>query len=198
MIRTVSTIASHRREGQLVILESTIYHGATEEIVLPVLESFRLTRAARRFQFGILSRFLTGARGPDNVSFVPSDVSKVVAAADRLRGNSLAPFTPLFSTTVPLCSLALAEMTKRLENIYRCVDMALVNELKELRMQMKIDLFEVIDAAEIKPFGARHFIGTGSWWRLLPSILSTFYVRPGGLTFTRGLFELAGQVHFAK
>ena len=172
---TVKSIAPHVHEGQLIVLESTTYPGTTEDIVVPLLEQgnprgLKVSRGADRRDFMWLFRRSAKiqAMRPSRGTIFP----KWSAAAARPRVElAAALYGSIFRRIVPVSSPAVAEMTKLLENIYRCVNIALVNELKQLCMRMEIDIHEVIDAARTKPFGFQAFYpGPGSAGTAFPSI----------------------------
>lgn len=199
---TVKAIAPHLREGQLVILESTTYPGTTEEIVVPLLEQgnpsgLRLARDASTSGFYVA--FSPEREDPGNDTVARHDIPKVVGGCGPVaRDLACAVYATIFNRTVPVSSPAVAEMTKLLENIYRCVNIALVNELKQLCMRMDIDLFEVIDAAKTKPFGFQAFYpGPGLGGHCIP--IDPFYLswRARKFDFHARFIELAGQVNVA-
>ena len=199
---TVNGIAPHLRDGQLVILESTTYPGTTEEVVAPLLEKgnrhgLRVARDA--FSPGFYVAFSPEREDPGNDTVARRDIPKVVGGcgATALELAS-AVYATIFNRTVPVSSPAVAEMTKLLENIYRCVNIALVNELKQLCMRMGIDLFEVIDAAKTKPFGFQAFYpGPGLGGHCIP--IDPFYLswKAKEFDFNTRFIELAGQVNLA-
>jgi UDP-N-acetyl-D-glucosamine dehydrogenase len=145
---TVKAIAPHLKQGQLIILESTTYPGTTEEIVVPLLEQGNLSslRVARdASSLGFYVAFSPEREDPGNDTVARRDIPKVVGGCGPVaRDLACAVYATIFNRTVPVSSPAVAEMTKLLENIYRCVNIALVNELKQLCMRMDIDLFEAI------------------------------------------------------
>ncbi len=199
---TVRAIAPHLKEGQLVILESTTYPGTTEEVVVPLLEQGNLSglRVARdASSSGFYAAFSPEREDPGNVTVARRDIPKVVGGCGPVaRDLACAVYASIFNRTVPVSSPAVAEMTKLLENIYRCVNIALVNELKQLCMRMDIDLFEVIEAAKTKPFGFQAFYpGPGLGGHCIP--IDPFYLswRAKKFDFTARFIELAGQVNLA-
>jgi UDP-N-acetyl-D-glucosamine dehydrogenase len=199
---TVKAIAPHLKEGQLIILESTTYPGTTEEIVVPLLEQgnrsgLRVARDASASGFYVA--FSPEREDPGNDTVARRDIPKVVGGCGPVaRDLACAVYASIFNRTVPVSSPAAAEMTKLLENIYRCVNIALVNELKQLCMRMDIDLFEVIDAAKTKPFGFQAFYpGPGLGGHCIP--IDPFYLswRAKRFDFHARFIELAGQVNVA-
>src|SRR5580658_1140359 len=197
---TVSSIAPHMREGQLIILESTTYPGTTEEVVVPLLEQGNLSglRVARdATSSGFYVAFSPEREDPGNDTVARRDIPKVVGGCGPVaRELSCAVYGSIFNRTVPVSTPAVAEMTKLLENIYRCVNIALVNELKQLCMRMDIDLFEVIDAAKTKPFGFQAFYpGPGLGGHCIP--IDPFYLswKAKEFDFRTRFIELAGEIN---
>ena len=199
---TVKSIAPHLKDGQLVILESTTYPGTTEEVVVPLLEQGNPSglRVARDdFSPGFYVAFSPEREDPGNTTVARRDIPKVVGGCGpAARDLACAVYATIFNRTVPVSSPAVAEMTKLLENIYRCVNIALVNELKQLCMRMGIDIFEVIDAAKTKPFGFQPFYpGPGLGGHCIP--IDPFYLswKAREFDFHTQFIELAGQVNLA-
>jgi UDP-N-acetyl-D-glucosamine dehydrogenase len=197
---TVRSIAPHLQEGQLIILESTTYPGTTEEVVVPLLEQgnpagLRVTRDA--VSQGFYVAFSPEREDPGNDSVARRDIPKVVGGCGPAALElASAVYSSIFNRTVAVSSPAAAEMTKLLENIYRCVNIALVNELKQLCMRMDINLFEVIDAAKTKPFGFQAFYpGPGLGGHCIP--IDPFYLswKAKQFDFHTRFIELAGQVN---
>jgi UDP-N-acetyl-D-glucosamine dehydrogenase len=199
---TVRSIAPHLHEGQLVILESTTYPGTTEEIVVPLLEGGNPSglRVARdESSDGIYVAFSPEREDPGNDSIARRDIPKVIGGCGPVALELASTvYRSIFNRTVPVSSPAVAEMTKLLENIYRCVNIALVNELKQLCMRMGIDLFEVIEAARTKPFGFQAFYpGPGLGGHCIP--IDPFYLswKAKQFDFHTRFIELAGEVNIA-
>ncbi|HVU45146.1 MAG TPA: nucleotide sugar dehydrogenase [Terracidiphilus sp.] len=199
---TVRSIAPYLRESHLIILESTTYPGTTEEIVIPLLEEgnlagLRVTRDVATPGFYVA--FSPEREDPGNDTVARRDIPKVVGGyGDAAQGLASAVYGTIFNRTVPVSSPAAAEMTKLLENIYRCVNIALVNELKQLCMRMGIDLFEVINAAKTKPFGFQAFYpGPGLGGHCIP--IDPFYLswKAKQFDFHTRFIELAGEVNNA-
>jgi UDP-N-acetyl-D-glucosamine dehydrogenase len=160
---TAEALAPHLQPGQLVVLESTTYPGTTEEVLVPILEKGNRhgLKAARKGEPDNKTFFVAFSperEDPGNQTVARCDIPKVIGGmepkASELAG---AMYGAIFNRTVPVSSPAVAEMTKLLENIYRCVNIALVNELKLLCLRMGIDIWEVIEAAKTKPFGFHPF-----------------------------------------
>jgi UDP-N-acetyl-D-glucosamine dehydrogenase len=199
---TIRSVAPHLQNGQLIILESTTYPGTTEEVVVPLLElgnsaGLRVARDAESDGFYVA--FSPEREDPGNDTVARRDVPKVVGGCGPAALElASAVYATIFNRTVPVSSPAAAEMTKLLENIYRCVNIALVNELKQLCMRMDIDLFEVIDAAKTKPFGFQAFYpGPGLGGHCIP--IDPFYLswKAKQFDFDTRFIELAGQVNLA-
>jgi UDP-N-acetyl-D-glucosamine dehydrogenase len=199
---TVNSIAPHLKDGQIVILESTTYPGTTEEVVVPLLEQGNpsgLHVARDAFSPGFYVAFSPEREDPGNTTVARRDIPKVVGGCGpAARDLASAVYATIFNRTIPVSSPAVAEMTKLLENIYRCVNIALVNELKQLCMRMGIDIFEVIDAAKTKPFGFQPFYpGPGLGGHCIP--IDPFYLswKAKEFDFHTRFIELAGQVNIA-
>jgi len=197
---TVRSIAPHLHEEQLVILESTTFPGTTEEIVVPLLEKgnpagLRVARDA--MSPGFYVAFSPEREDPGNDSVARRDIPKVVGGCGPTAADlACTVYKTIFNRTVPVSSPAAAEMTKLLENIYRCVNIALVNELKQLCMRMDIDLFEVIEAAKTKPFGFQAFYpGPGLGGHCIP--IDPFYLswKAKEFDFHTRFIELAGEIN---
>ncbi|MBF0517099.1 MAG: nucleotide sugar dehydrogenase, partial [Nitrospirae bacterium] len=153
VLNTTGTIAQYLSKGKLVVLESTTYPGTTDEDMKPILEAAGL-KAGHDFYLA----FSPEREDPNNKDFSTSTIPKVVGG---LTPHCLAAAQALYDSivvrTIPVSSTKVAEATKLLENIYRSVNIALVNELKILFDKMGIDVWEVIEAAKTKPFGYQPF-----------------------------------------
>jgi len=199
---TVNSSAPHAHGGQLIILASTTYPGTTEEVVVPLLEkgnSSGLRVARDDSSPGFYVAFSPEREDPGNDSVARRDIPKVIGGCGPVaRDLAAATYGSIFNRTVPVSSPAAAEMTKLLENIYRCVNIALVNELKQLCMRMGIDLAEVIDAAKTKPFGFQAFYpGPGLGGHCIP--IDPFYLswKAREFDFRTRFIELAGEINNA-
>ncbi|MGA8090379.1 MAG: nucleotide sugar dehydrogenase [Terracidiphilus sp.] len=197
---TVGSFAPYLREGQLVILESTTYPGTTEEIVVPLIEKGNrhgLKVARIHDDVGIHVAFSPEREDPGNETVARHDIPKVVGGcAPAAAELAAAYYGAIFRRVIPVSSPAVAEMSKLLENIYRCVNIALVNELKQLCMRMDIDIHEVIDAAKTKPFGFQAFYpGPGLGGHCIP--IDPFYLswKARQFDFRTRFIELAGEVN---
>ena len=205
---TVHSIAPHIREGQLIVLESTTYPGTTDDVVVPILEKnnsrgLKVDRstgaegAASPTAGGVHVAFSPEREDPGNDTVARHDIPKVVGGCGQGAFElASAMYGSIFHRLVPVSSPAAAEMTKLLENIYRCVIIALVNELKQLCMRMGIDIHEVIDAAKTKPFGFQAFYpGPGLGGHCNP--IDPFYLswKAKEYDFRTRFIELAGEVN---
>lgn len=153
VIRAAETIATHLRPGQLIVLESTVWPGATATVVKPILERGGL-RAGIDFFLG----FSPEREDPGNHQFGTRDIPKIVGADDRHSRDLLEQFYACIVTrAVPVSSSATAEAVKLVENSFRTVNIALVNEMKDALDAMGVDVWEVVKAAATKPFGYMPF-----------------------------------------
>jgi UDP-N-acetyl-D-glucosamine dehydrogenase len=192
IISTCESIYPRLRKGQLIVLESSTYPGTTDEIVVPILEKSGL-KVDQDFYVG----FSPEREDPNNRDYRTETIPKVVGATSP---DGLAVAVKLYQQvvveTVAVSSTRIAEATKLMENIFRGVNIALVNELKITFMKMGIDIWEVIDAAKTKPFGFMAFYpGPGLGGHCIP--IDPFYLtwkaREFGLS-TR-FIELAGEIN---
>ena len=149
IVGTAEAIAPNLRRGQLVVLESTTYPGTTREVMSPILEKSGLV-AGRDF----LVAFSPEREDPGNPNFTTRRIPKVVGGLDKASLDAaVALYGAAVDRVVPVSSCEAAEATKVTENIYRCINIALVNELKIIYDRMGIDVWEVLEAAATKPFG---------------------------------------------
>jgi UDP-N-acetyl-D-glucosamine dehydrogenase len=204
---TIRSIAPHVRAGQLIVLESTTYPGTTEEVVVRILTetgaqrglSVQVASDASDAIGGILVAFSPEREDPGNMITPRREIPKVVGGVERLATEAAcALYGSIFTRTVPVSSPATAEMTKLLENIYRSVNIALVNEMKLLCMRMGVDIWEVIEAAATKPFGFQAFYpGPGIGGHCIP--VDPFYLtwKAKEYGFTTRFIELAGEINEA-
>lgn len=190
---TAKAMASAMRAGQLVTLESTTYPGTTEDVMVPILESGSGLKVGTDF----FVAYSPEREDPNNDNYGTSTIPKVVGG---LNDDSLEVARALYNTvickTVPVSSCRAAEATKLMENIFRSVNIALVNELKVVFNEMDIDIWEVVKAASTKPFGYMPFYpGPGLGGHCIP--IDPFYLtwkaREYGVA-TR-FIELAGEVN---
>jgi len=149
IVSTGEAIAPHLKKGQLVVLESTTYPGTTRDVLRPILERGGL-KAGTDFYLA----FSPEREDPGNPNFTTRTIPKVVGGYDKKSGEAAcALYGACVAQVVPVSSMEAAEATKLTENIYRCVNIALVNELKVIYSAMGIDVWEVLEAASTKPFG---------------------------------------------
>ena len=202
VINTAEAITPHLRPGQLIVLESTTYPGTTEEVLVPIVEKNPGGLRAHRNGNGaerdsLYVAFSPEREDPGNNTIARRDIPKVVGGLSK-RASQLAAtlYQAIFRRIVPVSTPAVAEMTKLLENIYRCVNIALVNELKLLCIRMGIDIWEVIDAASTKPFGFQPFFpGPGLGGHCIP--VDPFYLswKAKQWDFQTRFIELAGEIN---
>jgi UDP-N-acetyl-D-glucosamine dehydrogenase len=200
---TGKAIAPYLRAGQLVVLESTTYPGTTEEVLVPILEGGNGSgfKAARGETENGANEFFVAfspeREDPGNDSVACRDIPKVVGGLDSQASELAAMlYSAIFNRIVPVSSPAAAEMVKLLENIYRCVNIALVNELKLLSLRMGLDIWEVIEAASTKPFGFQPFYpGPGLGGHCIP--VDPYYLswKAKAWDFQTRFIELAGEIN---
>ena len=209
---TAMEVSMHLRPGQLIVLESTTYPGTTDEELLPILKTMGLlcpvstyTTDGHTVTSGDMSdpefflAFSPEREDPGNKQFQNYEIPKVVGGVNgpsALAAQAL--YESAFERTLMVSSSRAAEMTKLLENIYRCVNIALVNELKLLSMRMGIDIWEVIEAAKSKPFGFHAFYpGPGLGGHCIP--IDPFYLtwKAREYEFPTRFIELAGEINTA-
>src|SRR5271169_3467121 len=199
---TTHSIAPHLRAGQLVVLESTTYPGTTEEVMIPILEKgnkhgLKASRGGPSNGQEIYVAFSPEREDPGNTTVARRDIPKVVGGLDAQASEiAAALYGAIFNRVVRVSSPAAAEMTKLLENIYRCVNIALVNELKLLSLRMGINIWEVIEAASTKPFGFQAFYpGPGLGGHCIP--VDPFYLswKAKEWDFRTRFIELAGEIN---
>ena len=212
VVATIEAVAPHLRAGQLIVLESTTYPGTTEEIIvetinrhghakgLQVLRGYSTAIGGSADDLGgVMVAFSPEREDPGNMITPRRDIPKVIGGVDpRATAAASALYGSIFRKTVPVSTPAVAEMTKLLENIYRSVNIALVNELKQLCVAMGIDIWEVIEAAATKPFGFQAFYpGPGVGGHCIP--VDPFYLnwKAQQFGFQAKFIELAGEVNEA-
>lgn len=159
VINTAKTIAKYLRKGQLVILESTTYPTTTRNVVKPILESTKL-----KCGVDFYLAFSPEREDPGRKDYNTETIPKVVGGIDKISGEVATLFySQVVKKVVPVSSAEVAESTKMLENTFRAVNIALVNELKMLFDRMGIDIWEVIEASKTKPFGFMPFYPGPGW-----------------------------------
>jgi UDP-N-acetyl-D-glucosamine dehydrogenase len=192
IVSTTQQIKSQLRQGQLIILESTTYPGTTEELVREILEETGL-KCGRDFYLA----FSPEREDPGNAQYFTTNIPKIVGGVDQDSGDlAQAMYDMVINKTIRVSNARTAEASKLTENIFRAVNIALVNELKVIYERMDIDVWEVLDAASTKPFGFMRFNpGPGWGGHCIP--LDPFYLawkaRECGVDTK--FIELAGEVN---
>ncbi|MCB9957538.1 MAG: nucleotide sugar dehydrogenase [Rhodospirillaceae bacterium] len=191
---TARAIAASLRPGQLVVLESTTYPGTTREVVRPILDATGLTSGA-----DYLLAYSPEREDPGNPIHSVARIPKVIGGEGQAaRDAAMALYRPIVPDLVPVSSTDTAEAVKLTENIFRAVNIALVNELKLIYGRMGIDVWEVIDAAKTKPFGYMPFYpGPGLGGHCIP--IDPFYLTWRARSFDAAtrFVELAGEINTA-
>ncbi|HEV7256388.1 MAG TPA: nucleotide sugar dehydrogenase [Bosea sp. (in: a-proteobacteria)] len=194
VVRTAEAIAKQLRKGQIIVLESTTYPGTTEEVIKPILE-----RTGLKSGVDFYLAFSPEREDPGNPHFETASIPKVVGGDDPEALRIAQAFYGKFIVkTVAVSSTATAEAVKLTENIFRSVNIALVNELKLIYAAMGIDVWEVIEAAKTKPFGYMPFYpGPGLGGHCIP--IDPFYLSWKAREFdiTARFIELAGEINTA-
>src|SRR6195256_955011 len=203
--QTAQSIRPYLQRGQLVVLESTTYPGTTEELVLPILEETGMKcppahgPESEQIATDFFLAFSPEREDPGNKQYGLAQIPKVVGGVNPPSGRAaVSLYAQIVARVVPVSSTQAAEMTKLLENIFRCVNIALVNELKLLATRMGIDIWEVIDAAATKPFGFMPFYpGPGLGGHCIP--VDPYYLswKAREFDFSTRFIELAGEVNTA-
>lgn len=203
--QTARSIQPHLQRGQLIVLESTTYPGTTEELVLPILEESGLRCPiahgpdAEHIGTDFFLAFSPEREDPGNKQYGLAQIPKVVGGVNPPSGRAaVSLYAQIVARVVPVSTTRAAEMTKLLENIFRCVNIALVNELKQMSLRMGIDIWEVIDAAATKPFGFMPFYpGPGLGGHCIP--VDPYYLswKAREYDFATRFIELAGEVNTA-
>ncbi len=189
---TAHLIADHLHRGQLVVLESTTYPGTTRELIKPILESSGL-----KCEKDFFLAYSPEREDPGRTDFTTETIPKVVGGLGSRSGKiAAALYGAAVSEVVKVSSCEVAEACKILENVYRCVNIALVNELKMLFDRMGIDVWEVIRAASTKPFGFQPFYpGPGLGGHCIP--IDPFYLtwKARQYDMSTRFIELAGEIN---
>jgi UDP-N-acetyl-D-glucosamine dehydrogenase len=192
VLNTARAVAEHLHPGQLVVLESTTYPGTTDEVMLPLFESSGLKVGEDYFV-----AFSPEREDPANADFSTRTIPKIVGGVTaRCGAVAAAAYAALVERVVPVSSARVAEAAKLLENIYRCVNIAMINELKLLFERMDIDVWEVIRASATKPFGFTPFYpGPGLGGHCIP--VDPFYLtwKARQYDFSTRFIELAGEIN---
>ena len=192
VIETAKTIAKYLHRGELVVLESTTYPGTTDEVLLPILVESGLLVGEDFFL-----AFSPEREDPANREFSTRTIPKIVGGVtpNCLKVASAA-YGEVVERVVPVSSARVAEAAKLLENIYRCVNIAMINELKLLFERMNIDTWQVVKAASTKPFGFTPFYpGPGLGGHCIP--IDPFYLswKARQYDFQTRFIELAGEIN---
>ena len=192
--RTAEAIAPHLRAGQLIVLESTTYPGTTAELLRPILERGGL-KSGRDFFLA----YSPEREDPGNPKFETSTIPKVVGGDGPAAAElAAALYQQIVTQVIPVSSLATAEAVKLTENIFRAVNIALVNELKVIFEKMDIDIWEVIDAAKTKPFGFMPFYpGPGLGGHCIPIDPCYLTWKARQYDINTRFIELAGEINTA-
>ncbi len=203
--QTAISIAPHLQRHQLIVLESTTYPGTTEELVLPILEKGGLRcpvargEASENAATDFYLAFSPEREDPGNKQFGLAQIPKVVGGVNPPSGRAAsALYAQIVSRVVSVSCTRAAEMSKLLENIFRCVNIALVNELKQLCLRMGLDIWEIIDSAASKPFGFMPFYpGPGLGGHCIP--VDPYYLswKAREFDFSTRFIELAGEINTA-
>ena len=193
VLNTAHSIAPHLPEGITVVLESTTYPGTTEEELRPILESGSGMKAGEGFYLA----YSPEREDPGNPDSQVAKIPKVIGGCTKkCLEEAKSVYSIAIETLVPVSSCRAAEATKLLENIFRCVNIALVNELKIIYQKLGIDIWEVIDAAKTKPFGYMPFYpGPGLGGHCIP--IDPFYLswKAKQQGVDARFIELAGEVN---
>jgi UDP-N-acetyl-D-glucosamine dehydrogenase len=195
IVSTARQIAPHMKKGQLIVLESTTYPGTTQDVLLPELESGSGLKGNEDF----FVAYSPEREDPNNKDYTTASIPKVIGS-DHPTGLKIseALYACIINTTVPVSSTQVAEATKLMENIFRSVNIALVNELKMVFDKMGIDIWEVIAASSTKPFGFMPFYpGPGLGGHCIP--IDPFYLtwKAREYDVSTRFIELAGEVNIS-
>ncbi len=197
IVDTAKMIQKYLRKGQLITLESTTYPGTTDEVLLPLFESPASVNEKYIVGKDFFLAFSPEREDPNNPNYTTSTIPKVVGGiTPACLEVALALYNQVIIKTVPVSSAKAAEATKLLENIYRSVNIALVNELKMVFDRMDIDVWEVIEAAKTKPFGFNAFYpGPGLGGHCIP--IDPFYLtwKAREYDVNTKFIELAGEIN---
>jgi UDP-N-acetyl-D-glucosamine dehydrogenase len=202
--QTANAIAPNLQRGQLIVLESTTYPGTTEELVQPILEKTSGLRCpvargpeAENIKTDYYLAFSPEREDPGNKQFGLAQIPKVVGGTNPPSSRAaMNLYAQVVAKVVLVTSTRAAEMVKLLENIFRCVNIALVNELKLLSLRMNLDIWEVIDSAATKPFGFMPFYpGPGLGGHCIP--VDPYYLswKAREYDFATRFIELAGEIN---
>jgi UDP-N-acetyl-D-glucosamine dehydrogenase len=195
IVSTAKQISPHIKKGQLIILESTTYPGTTQDVLAPELES----GSGLKVNSDFFVAYSPEREDPNNKDFTTASIPKVIGS-DHPTGLEISEslYSCIINKTVPVSSTRVAEATKLLENIFRSVNIALVNELKMVFDKMGIDIWEVIEASSTKPFGFMPFYpGPGLGGHCIP--IDPFYLtwKAREYNVSTRFIELAGEVNIS-
>jgi len=197
IVNSAKTVAQYFRKGQLVVLESSTYPGTTEEILLPLLENSQADKEKLVVGEDFYLAFSPEREDPNNPDYSTATIPKVIGGmTPKCLTVTQALYNQVIVKTVAVSSPKAAEATKLLENIYRSINIALVNELKLVFDRMGIDVWEVIEAAKTKPFGFHAFYpGPGLGGHCIP--IDPFYLTWKAREFdiSTKFIELAGEIN---
>jgi UDP-N-acetyl-D-glucosamine dehydrogenase len=189
---TAHLIADSLRRGQLVVLESTTYPGTTRDLVAPILET-----SGRKVEKDFFLAYSPEREDPGRTDHTTETIPKVVGGCGTAGGKiAVALYAAAVERTVPVSTCEVAEACKILENVYRCVNIAMINELKTLFDRMGIDVWEVVRAASTKPFGFQPFYpGPGLGGHCIP--IDPFYLswKARQHDMSTRFIELAGEIN---
>jgi UDP-N-acetyl-D-glucosamine dehydrogenase len=201
--KTAQAIAPNLQRSQLVVLESTTYPGTTEELVLPILEAGGLRcpidtgASGKAVATDFYLAFSPEREDPGNKQYGLSQIPKIVGGINPASARAAAGmYAQIVSKVVPVSSTRAAEMVKLMENIFRCVNIAMVNEMKQLCLRMGLDVWEVIEGAATKPFGFMPFYpGPGLGGHCIP--VDPYYLswKAREYEFSTRFIELAGEIN---
>lgn len=190
---TAHAIGKTLRAGQLVTLESTTYPGTTRDLIKPILEKASGLKAGKDFFLA----YSPEREDPGRQDFTTETIPKVVGGYDpKSKKLAMAVYSTAISAAIPVANCEVAEAAKILENVYRCVNIAMVNELKVLFDKMGIDVWDVINAAKTKPFGFSAFYpGPGLGGHCIP--IDPFYLTWKARQYGEStrFIELAGEIN---
>ncbi len=198
IVNSSKVVSKYLRKGQLVVLESSTYPGTTEEVMQPLFDAPE-SYPGEKFEVGkdYYLAFSPEREDPNNPNYNTATIPKVVGGVTpKCSEIAKAVYDQVIVKTVPVSSPRVAEATKLLENIYRSVNIALVNELKMVFDRMDIDVWEVIDAAKTKPFGFQAFYpGPGLGGHCIP--IDPFYLtwKAREYDMSTKFIELAGEIN---
>lgn len=192
VIQTIKSVAQNLKKGQVIVLESTTYPGTTEEEILPILEETGM-KVGEDFYLG----YSPERENPGDKVYTTSKIPKVIGGVTpSCRKIIKSLYDQIVVRTIPVSSPSVAEATKLLENIFRSVNIALVNELKMIFDRMNIDIWEVVNAASTKPFGFMPFSpGPGYGGHCIP--VDPFYLtwKAKEVDYPTKFIELAGEIN---